>query len=159
MLLGGPAESTHHTTSTARQPSHTHHTHHIRQSLITQGQGNHRPCSWATRQRGWLLAPYPTPWIPVCVACVARARRLPSRARGFAPGGGRASRRLPAILSRSVRVLEVSRTRCSPFHDVLLQDILLNVDVLLHDVLNLNHVRGACTATIIYSMSVCLLPR
>ena len=65
MLLGGPAELTHHTTSTARQPPHTHHTHQ-------------------TSDKGMAPGSIRIQRIPVCVACVARARRLPSRARGAA---------------------------------------------------------------------------
>ena len=86
-------------TSTARQPPHTHHTHHIRpmsdhprerRELSTLPLGDQTkgmaPCALST----W--------WTPVCVACVARARRLSSRARGAA----REPRRAPGDFGNRV---------------------------------------------------------
>ena len=71
MLSGGPAELTHHT------------------SERNQAALEHTPDTPDIRQRDGLLL-YPTPWIPVCVACMVwRAKAVqprPRRGAGTPPG-------------------------------------------------------------------------
>ena len=88
MLLGGPAELTHHTTSTAREPSHTHHTHQTSDKGMAPG---------SIQLRG-----FPSVWRAWC-----GARRLSGRARGAA----RAPRRALLLSDNQVVWFRVNRGR------------------------------------------------